>query len=143
MTEAAIQAAEQFASLLDSRQYDDLAVLLDRDCVYEFRGKSIRGAAAIINTYRVNTEWGFEVFDRIEFKSEIVSNSERSARVRFSDHLFLGESDYHYHCEQIISVNDERQIVQIVHHDLPGESEALTSFLHKCGVSRPSDDPVS
>lgn len=137
MPDSALQSAQQFADLLDQRSYDELQSVLGPRCVYEFRGGTIQGATAIIETYRTNTEWGFDVFDRIEFDSEVIPETEASARVRFTDHLFLGDSEHRHVCEQIVTINDTGRIAEIVHLDLPGEVEALNAFLKQCGVTRP------
>lgn len=143
MSGSPTHVAQRFAELLDRRRYDDLASLLDKDCVYEFRGGTIQGVKTIIETYRANTEWGFGVFDRIEFESEIVSQSGASANVRFSDHLFLGDAEHRHVCEQTVTIDDTGRIIRIVHRDLEGEIEALNAFMQKCGVSRPSDQAGS
>lgn len=138
MTALALQLALRFAALLDQRRYDDLADVLAAECVYEFRGGTIQGAQGIIQTYRTSTEWGFEVFDRTEFESEIFPVSEDSARVRFTDHLFLGDAGHRHVCEQVVTVNDEGRIMRIEHVDLPGETDALNAFMKSCGVTRPN-----
>lgn len=143
MLNLAIEAAQRFAHLLDRRRYDDLADVIDSACIYEFRNRSIQGAPEIIESYRDNTEWGFGVFDRIQFDSEIAPVSETSARVRFRDHLFLGAADHLHTCEQIVTINDSRRIVRIEHCELEGETEALDAFLYRYGVSRPSDESHS
>jgi hypothetical protein len=143
MSNPAIQAAQRFAHLLDQQRYDELADVLDSECSYEFRDRSIQGAQKIIETYRANTEWGFGLFDRIEFDSEVVPESDQSARVRFSDRLFLGNADHRHICEQIVTVDDTGRIIRIEHCDLEGETEALDAFLKKCDVSRPADDSNS
>lgn len=143
MFQHAIETARQFADRLDQRRYDELAGVLDPHCVYEFRDSSIQGAQEIIETYRANTEWGFDVFDRIEFESDVSADSETSARVRFSDRLVVGEAAHRHASEQVVTVNASGRIVRIEHCDLPGETEALHAFLAKCGVSRPSDQAGS
>jgi len=140
MVHPAIQTVQRFANLLDQRRYDDLASVLAPECRYEFRGSRIQGAPAISEAYRKGTEWGFAVFDRIEFESEVIPVSELSAKVRFRDHLFCGDVDHRHTCEQVVTVNQSGRIIQIEHHDLAGEPEALNAFLKQCGVSRPSGD---
>jgi hypothetical protein len=140
MFHQANQTAQCFADRLDHRRYDDLEDMLDPECIYEFRDGRIQGASAIIESYRANTEWGFDVFDRIEFESEVFPESETTVRVRFSDHLFLGDADHCHVCEQVVTIDDSGRIIQISHCDLEGETDALDAFLKKCGVSRPSDN---
>lgn len=139
MSDLALRAAQRFASLLDRRSYNDLATVLASECVYEFRGGTIQGANAISETYRTNTEWGFDVFDRIDFESEVFAETDTSARIRFSDHLVHGDAEHLHMCEQVVMIDDEGQIVRIIHHDLPGETDALNAFMMKCGIAGPSD----
>lgn len=143
MSDLVDQIVQRFATLLDERRYDDLADVLAPECIYEFRDSRIQGAGTIIETYRTNTEWGFGVFDRIEFQSEVFPVSESSARVRFRDHLYVGEKQHLHTCEQVVTVDESGRIVRITHCDLDGESEALNAFLQQHCLSRPSQDSIS
>jgi hypothetical protein len=49
----------QFAECLDRRNYTALNEPLSAECVYEMRGRVIRGPSAIVDAYREATEWAF------------------------------------------------------------------------------------
>ena len=138
MFNLAVEIARRFSELLDQRRYEELAAVLDPDCVYEFRDEKLQGVQNIIETYRANTEWGFDVFDRVEFESEVFPESNSTAKVQFVDRLSVGDADHRHECEQIVMLNETEKITRIVHRDLPGESEALNEFMRRCGLSRPT-----
>ena len=80
-----MQAAKLFATKLNRRDYGALPQLLADNCAYEFWGDVVRGAKRIVEEYRTNTEWAFDVFDRIEFTSAVAPESSslaRSSRMR-------------------------------------------------------------
>jgi hypothetical protein len=137
MTDVAVMVAERFARLLDSRNYEALAELLSTDCEYELRGNVIRRCAAIVEKYRRSTEWAFDVFDRIEFSSNVNLESQDSARVTFFDELHLGSHVHRYKCQQILTTLEDGRIKRIQHVDLAGEEAALEAFFTECGVNRP------
>ena len=137
MSTVATRLARRFADLLDQREYKALGRILSPDCKYEFRDNTVHGSAGIIEVYRKNTEWGFKVFDRIEFESEVVAESKDSARVTFTDHLYCKGEVHHHKCQQIVSVDESKRISHIVHVDLDGKGAALDAFFEKCGVARP------
>ena len=137
MTDVAVMVVESFTRLLDSRNYEALAELLSTDCEYEMRGNVIRGCAAIVDEYRRSTEWAFDVFDRIEFSSNVNLESQDSARVTFFDELHLGSHDHRYKCQQILTMLEDGRINRIRHVDVAGEKVALEAFFAECGVNRP------
>ena len=53
-----IEHAVQFAEALDAEDYDAAVKHLAEGCTYEFRGKVIEGADAIIASYRTAGEAG-------------------------------------------------------------------------------------
>lgn len=132
-----VQIARQFAAILDQREYQRLSAVLSENCQYCWRGKLIRGANAIIDAYRKNTEWAFRVFDRIEFMSDVRPLSEDSARICFTDRIHSTNEVHAFHCEQVVTCDDQNQIIRIVQVDLEGEQAALEAFLSRCGVKRP------
>lgn len=136
MSIVAAQIARRFATLLDRREYDALRKVLSADCQYEFRNDLLQGSAEIIETYRKNTTWGFRVFDRIEFESNVNSESRDSARVTFTDRLHVKGEVHQHKCQQIVTVDEYDRINRIMHIDLNGEGAALDAFCQKRGVAR-------
>jgi hypothetical protein len=128
----------QFADRLDRRDYDGLRDLLAADCRYELPDRRLVGCDAIIEAYRAGTEWAFAAFDQIDFESDLVAESDTSARVTFTDHLRSGERTHVFRCQQIVEWNSQGKIARIVHVDLPGEQTALREFFAKCGVVPPA-----
>ena len=70
----------------------------------------VRGRSAIVEQYRDSTEWAFGVFDRIEFESDVGSESEDSAVVTFTDHFYFGQAVHHHNCQQVVTMAENGQI---------------------------------
>ena len=134
--QAVMDVGRQFATSLDHRRYDDLAVIFDPDCKYHFRGKVVEGSKKIIEEYREGTEWAFDRFDEIKFFSDVTAVSESMVRVKFTDQLHFGDTSHTFRCEQLLTINSQQRIVRIEHIDLEGEVDSLHDFLHRCGIQR-------
>ena len=120
--------ASALAAALDAEDYQTARALLADDCRYEFRGKVIQGADTIIDSYKTNGDAGHDRFDSVEFTSDVVSESDSSARINFTD-VVTRSGDTHIHrCSQRVEFDAVSKIVRITHIDLPGEREALEQF---------------
>jgi len=137
MSTVPITLAKRFADSLDRRDYDALFGLIATDCQYEIQDRLIGSNAAIIQAYRENTEWAFDVFDRIEFESDVIPESEVSARITFTDHLYFGSDVHDYRCQQILHLDNSGRIDRIIHIDLAGEAAALRAYFEVCGIVPP------
>lgn len=114
-----VSLAQRFANSLDCRDYDALYNLLDSECTYEVQDRLISESEAIVETYRRNTEWAFDAFDRIEFESSVLPESDTTARVTFVDRLYFGSMMHEYRCQQIVRIDNRNgRIVHIFHVDL-------------------------
>jgi hypothetical protein len=132
-----MKVAQKFADRLDRRDYSAIHELLADNCVCKFRRELVIGPPGIVALYRKNTEWAFQVFDRVEFESSIAPHAESSARLTFTDRLISGSRTHEFKCQQIVHANISGQIQRIVHCELAGESEALRSFFDHCGITPP------
>ena len=132
-----LYTATAFAEALDRREYDSLKGLLAPDCKYQFGDELVNGSENIIATYRKNSEWGFDVFDQIEFQSEVRPESDLSARITFRDWISHEGMQHEHVCEQIVVVDHQGRIAHIRHVELPGEAARLKVFFDRCGVTRP------
>ena len=137
METIAVQSAQRFADVLDDRQYDSLSEVLAADCEYVFRDNVVSRVAGIIETYRENTEWGFDIFDAIEFESSVTAETPDTVAVTFVDRLYFQDASHEHRCRQVLTIDEAGRITRIVHVDLDGESEALEAFFVACGIERP------
>ena len=118
----------RFARALDREDYDQAAACLHPDCVYSIRGDTHCGAAAIVDSYRGNGDTAAEVFDSIEYGSELSPEAGGWVSVRFRDRITHEGESLEHQCEQRMHVGTERLIDTIEHRDLPGERERLDEF---------------
>lgn len=123
----------RFAKSLDAEDYETAIALLADDCVYELRGETHRGPAAIIASYRGHGDDASDEFDKIEYESVIEAESETRHTIRFIDHLTHNGERFTFECRQVIDLNDAGLITAIEHIDLPGQREALEEFRRRMG----------
>lgn len=132
-----MNVAHRFAYILDRRQYAALEELLALECVYGVWGKEVKGASHIANEYRINTEWAFEIFNNIEFASEIMQESTSSAIITFTDRLHFRQQAHQYQCRQIINIDEHNKINRIQHIEMEGQRAALEAFFTQNKIKRP------
>lgn len=130
-----IEVAKRFASALDQEDYETAISLLSDDCWYLCRGKRFQGPGEIIESYRTNGDEGSQSFETIEYESEVHALSDRSALIRFKDHLSHRGETFTFECDQQIEIDDDGRIAQIRHVDLSGQREALEAFKKRVGIS--------
>jgi hypothetical protein len=132
----ALDTAERFARALDHEDYLTALDCLSADCVYEFRGETIHGAAAVIESYRANGAWAAQHFDEIWYESSVRSLDDATAVVTFVDHIVHATRALTHRCEQWIDLDGGGRIVRITHVDAPGECESLQRFLDEIGLRK-------
>jgi hypothetical protein len=139
---AAETAAAIVASLARALDADDFAAVrahLDEDCVYETGRETLRGPEAIVASYAAASTWAHRTFDEVRYESELEPVSGATVPVRFTDYLMKAGGRWHRHrCRQAFTVGPAGRVARIVHHDLPGEREALDAYFAEVGVERPA-----
>src|SRR5262245_22249143 len=119
----------RFASALDRDDFGALAAMLDDDCEYVSPKGTMRGCQAIVGAYRDASQLAKAENDDVRYDSSIRGHGAGSAVVVFADYLRNGGREHAYFCEQEIHVNAQGLVCRIIHHELPGQREALDSFL--------------
>ena len=138
MTPSQIEAAaRRWASTLDNDDFSELPRLMSPTCVYLSPGGQIDGPAPITESYRSNSEWAHETFDRIVWDSSVEVDSDDSALVTFTDRTDHAGHQHVYRCQQRVWFDEDGLIRRILHIDLEGETEALDAFFATVGVTRP------
>ena len=131
-----LDAAIRFAKALDGGDDGTIAgPMLTEDCIYTTRDKVITGRDAIMATYVDSDRSAKEKFDRVEYDSEVSPSGDGRYVIRYLDRLTHSGQVHEHRCEQVLTFDDEGLICRIEHVDLPGESEALSSYLDRVGVT--------
>ncbi len=126
-----VDVVERFALALDGEDYAMALSLLDPECVYAIRGKTHRGAEAIMASYRGNGD-AAQAFDSIAYGSSVRDGEDGAVVIEFWDEITHRGRVHRHQCEQWVRVVDG-MIVEIEHRDLEGEVEALNAFKAWCG----------
>jgi hypothetical protein len=131
------ESATAFAAALDADDWTAAGRRLADECVYERGDEVLRGRAAILGSYAAASAWARNHLDDVRYESEIEAVDGGSATVRFTDYLVKAGGFFHRHrCRQTLFADDAGSFVRIVHHEIPGEREALEGFLRRCGLER-------
>ena len=131
--------ATSFAFALDPDNYEALADLLSADCEYVAKSAVFHGSAAIIASYRDASTWAKARIDSVTYESSVRVENNENALVTFVDHLEHSGSRHSYCCGQSIVMGPDGKICRIVHIEIPGQREAVDSFLLQIGVLRNSE----
>lgn len=129
-TRPVVDLVTRFARALDGEDYPTVRRLLHDDCEYVCRGETHRGPEAIVESYRSNGDAGRSEFESIVYESTVRGVDERTAVVRFVDHLERAGERFTFESEQVVDAEGDR-IVRIEHVDLPGRCEALEAFRNR------------
>jgi hypothetical protein len=125
-----LQIAQEFATLIDQKKFDDAAQLLAEDCTYHYFEGSYSGRNNIANIYRMLQKSGEGDFDEIVVSSEVDELPDGKYRIRFNDLLRIGERWHALHSEEILSIEDGF-VRHIEHPAMPEEARALVEFIRE------------
>jgi hypothetical protein len=131
-----MEIVHQFAEALDQDDYDTALRLLEPDATYQRDMDLIRGAPAIVDSFRAVSEWGRRNLDALEYYHEIddegspleisfidILRSEGDAlEIRHSVHLAIAKSGL---------------IGQLLFVRPPGEKEILDEFFQRHQLQPP------
>jgi hypothetical protein len=135
MQKSILSVATRFAFALDTEDYEALAELLSHDCEYLAKSDACVGPKAIIASYREAGAWAKARFNSVIYESSVRVLHEGFAVVTLVDHLEDSDLRHSYSCEQSLSIRGDGKIRRIVHLEIPGQREAVDSFLRRIGVS--------
>ena len=109
--------------------------MLAEDCIYTIRGHVYTGRDAIMATYVNSDRNAQKKFDRVEYESEVNPSDDGRYVIQYLDRLTHNDQVHEHRCKQILSFDETGVICRIEHVDLPGESEALESYLDRVGLT--------
>jgi hypothetical protein len=125
------------AAALDADDFAAAGRWLAEDCVYEGASETFRGAEAILASYASASAWAHRTFDEVRYESQVGAPDGDTVSVTFTDYLLKAGGRWHrYRCRQEFTVGRDGRIARIVHHDLPGERDALAAYFKECGIER-------
>jgi ketosteroid isomerase-like protein len=133
----ALAVVRRLAAALDADDFTTARGLLAPDCVYVGREETWNSAEAIVASYADASAWAHRTFDEVRYESETGPAEDDAVTVTFTDYLLKAGGRWHrYRCRQTFTVGAAGRIVRIVHHDLPGEREALEAYFRENGIER-------
>jgi SnoaL-like domain len=130
-----LAVARRFARALDRENYDAVEGLLAADCGYQGPVRALLGPEAIVSSYRDQAALARQLFDAVEYHSEIATTGADTACVSFSDHIVSGGRKHVYRCRQLLHFRTDGLIDCIEHEELPEERDRLFRFCAECGVN--------
>lgn len=127
--------AEAFARALDAEDYGTARSLVADECVYARGDQDFVGPSAIVDSYAEVGSWVRRTFEEFRYESRIEPLGEGRAELWFTDYLYRPPARWHRHrSRQIVTVSAAGRIVRIAHHEMPGEREAVMTFLEATGT---------
>jgi hypothetical protein len=131
-----LSTARRFAAALDAEDYVALADLLTEVCEYVTPKGTLVGRQAITASYRNASTWAKRNIQRVEYESAVRLGKDANAVITFIDHLEHAGVHHTYECEQTVYLDTRGHVYRIIHHELPGQREAVDLFLRGIGVTR-------
>lgn len=131
-----IGAARKWAATLDDDDFDTLPNLLSENCRYRSPQGVLTGPAAVVASYRANSQWAHRTFDSITWDSECELEPQGTVLVTFTDITDHGGEHHEYRCQQRITLDEDLRVAEIEHIVIPDEEAALAEFLDRVGVRR-------
>jgi hypothetical protein len=118
----------ELAKALDAEDYNAAVKHLAQDCTYDFRGRVIQGAHAVIASYQAAGEAAKARFDTIRYESSVSHVGSDRARIDYTDIVILAGDAHTHRCAQEVSLGKNGLVSHIRHIDLEGEHETLQAF---------------
>jgi len=131
-----IPKAKRFAEALDRDDFATAGTMLAPGCIYQTTDGPLVGAAAICDSYREASNWGKQHLDLLSYESEVQVAQGTAVTIVFIDHIEHRGQAHTYRCAQALHFGAYGFIERIEHVELPGQREALVSYLASVGVSR-------
>jgi hypothetical protein len=121
--------AEKFATLIDRKEFDLAAEMVAEDCVYVGDASPHEGRRGVIAMYREYASEMGKAFDEVRYNSTVEVIDGDTCRIVFTDSIRKGEKWHDAKTAQIIRFNSEGFVVQIEQKEIPGELQAMRSFM--------------
>ena len=125
-----------FAKALDADDFESAITTLSPECQYSFNDELLQGPDTIIQSYRDASEKAKQLFDRIDYRSELVEIGAERVVVKFWDRLEVRGQSHLYSSKQQLTFSPDGRIVRIDHEEISGEREALDAFLNEWKLTK-------
>lgn len=121
---------QQFATAVDNNRYEEAAKLLAVNCEYHYAEGNYQGRVSVINIYRMNHLQMKKMFDEVVYSSWVDNMTNGMFKINFLDKIRKGPLWHELRSWQIVKCQND-VIIDIEHHDVPGEAEGLREFYTK------------
>ena len=125
-----LELAKEFAKLIDAQSLDEVSVIIDEDCKYNYSEGNYQGRKPIVSIYRQNYLQSQKIFDELLCSSKVEEISDNIFRINFTDKIRKGHSWHTYNFFEIIEFKND-MIITIQNCQIPGEDESMGIFYKK------------
>lgn len=129
------EIVRKLARALDADDYETARSTLASDVRYEVKGDILRGADAIVDSYRSSSEQAHRIFDEVGYDHEISNEHEGTYTIDYTDTLTIADETHVHRARQLVTVEDG-MVARIVNVELNGEAASVDSFMARHGRSR-------
>jgi hypothetical protein len=127
-----MQIVERLADALDLDDFDALEQLLEPEACYDTNEHTVRGAPAIVETFRRNSAWGRSHIDSVTFCHSI--DADRPMRIIFTDVLRHGDETFVHTMTMDVRLSVRGLVAGLVLAYPAGEMTRLNAFFRRIGI---------
>lgn len=129
-----LEIGRELARALDAGQLSLAAPFLDPECTYEAADLRLQGRDRILAAYRTTALASKRVFERVVFASTVTEGDDGVVSINSAD-VIEHRGEHHEHRSRQDLWISGGVVTLIVHHELPGEADALAAFCDRVGIS--------
>ncbi|MGZ3809877.1 MAG: hypothetical protein ACXVCE_17465 [Bacteriovorax sp.] len=130
-----LETAKNFASKMDSDDFDTAKNFLNSTCEYISGDKIFIGPEQIMQSYKEHSDFAKSTFESVVYESSVKLIDFRSFEATYVDIISKNGKTHTYTCKQILDFDQTNKIVRIRHFDIPGEYDRLKQFYSEVGLS--------
>ncbi len=128
-----------FAEALDRDDYETALSLLEPDATYQRNNDLIRGASAIVDSFRRVSDWGGHNLDALEYAHEIDDESS-PLEISFIDILRRNGDELRIQHSMYLEISENGLIGRLSFVQPPGEKEILGEFFRRHQLQPPGSE---
>lgn len=125
-----------FAEALDRNDYETALRLLEPDATYQRDRELIRGASAIVDSFRRVSDWGDRNLDALEYAHEIDDESS-PLEISFIDILRRNGDELRIQHSMHLEISENDLIGRLSFVQPSGEKEILGEFFRRHQLPQP------
>ena len=131
-----VKIVHSFADALDRDDYETALSLLEPDATYQRGTELIRGASAILESFRKVSEWGERNLDALEYDHEIDDDSS-PLEISFIDVLRRNGDELRIRHSMHLEISESGLIGRLSFVQPAGEKELLSEFFGRHHLQPP------